>query len=129
MLINTAYADEDTIAIQGAADNPLPKAPDSSQSMWTSMVPMVLIFVVFYFLLIRPQEKRRRSQEEIVGSVKKGEEVLTTSGIIGVVTKINDNDNTIEVEVAKDTQIKMLKSAIADITSRKTKEQPKKTKK
>jgi preprotein translocase subunit YajC len=116
MLITNAYASDDTIAIEGAET--LPKAPDQLQSSWTSIVPMVLIFVVLYFFLIRPQEKRRKQQEELVGGVKKGEEVITSSGIMGTVTKVSDN-NIVEIEVAKDVQIKMLKSAIVDITSRK----------
>jgi preprotein translocase subunit YajC len=99
--------------------SPTTKSPDSFYSGWTSMIPMVLIFGVFYFLLIRPQEKRRRLQESLVSGVKKGEEVLTNSGIFGVVTKINDSDNTVEIEIAKDTQVKILKNSIIDIVSRK----------
>jgi preprotein translocase subunit YajC len=121
MLINTAFADEDTITVQGTEEQ-LPQAPDTTQSMLTSMIPMVLIFVVFYFFLIRPQEKRRRQQEDLVGSVKRGEQVVTSSGIYGTVTRINDNDNTVELEIAKDIQIKLLKSAIVDIVSRKNTE-------
>jgi preprotein translocase subunit YajC len=120
MFIQSAYADENTIEMQESSN--LPKAPEQIQNGWISMVPMVLIFVVFYFLLIRPQEKRRRQQETLVAGVKKGEEVITNSGIFGVVTKINDSDNTIELEIAKDVQIKILKSFITDITSRKKEE-------
>ena len=116
MLITEAYANDDTIAIEEVES--LPKAPDQFQSGWTSIIPMILIFVVLYFFLIRPQEKRRKQQEELVGGVKKGEEVVTSSGIIGVITKLID-DNKIEVEIAKDVQVKMLKSAIIDISSRK----------
>lgn len=118
MFIPVAFADEgDTIKIQES--EALPKAPDQIQSSgWTSLVPMLLIFAVFYFLLLRPQEKRRKQQENLVGSVKKGENVVTSSGIFGTVTKINDSDNTVEVEIAKDIQVKMLKSAISDIISR-----------
>jgi preprotein translocase subunit YajC len=103
-----------------------PKAPDQIQSSLSSIVPMVLIFAVFYFLLLRPQEKRRRAQEDLVKGVKKGEEVSTNSGIFGTVTKINDSDHTVELEIAKDTQIKILKTAISDIISRKKEEKPKK---
>ena len=119
MFIPAAFAEEeDTIKIQES--EALPKAPDQIQSRdWiSSLVPMLLIFAVFYFLLLRPQEKRRKQQENLVGSVKKGENVLTSSGIFGTVTKINDSDNTVEVEIAKDIQVKMLKSAISDIISR-----------
>ncbi|MDA9163844.1 preprotein translocase subunit YajC [Rickettsiaceae bacterium] len=122
MFIDTAYAETDTIAIQGA-DGEMPAAPQAPEtSALTSFVPMILIFAAFYFLLIRPQDKKRRQQEALVLGVKKGEDVLTNSGMFGKVTKINDSDNTIMVQLAKDVEIKMLKNAIADITSRAKKE-------
>ncbi|CAN0591235.1 unnamed protein product, partial [Ectocarpus sp. 12 AP-2014] len=79
MFINNAFADTDTITLQGSESTP--ESPPAIESGLTSLVPMVLIFVVFYFLLIRPQEKKRRSQETLVSGVKKGEEVLTNAGI------------------------------------------------
>lgn len=128
MFIENAYAEGDTITIQDT--EAAPKAPPSlMESGWTSMVPMILIFAVFYFLLIRPQEKRRRQQESLVSSVKNGEEVLTNSGMFGTVTKINDSDNTVYVQVAKDIEIKFLKNSIADVISRSKKDTPEDTKK
>ena len=119
MFIENTYASSnDTITVKESEAAPS-KSPDSFYSGWTSMIPMVLIFGVFYFLLIRPQEKRRRLQESLVNGVKKGEEVLTNSGIFGIVRNINDSDNTVEIEIAKDTQVKILKNSIIDIVSRK----------
>lgn len=112
---NTAN-NSDIIEIQDT--EVVPVEPSQPFSGLTSLIPMVLIFAVFYFLLLRPQEKRRRQREKLVGDVKKGEEVLTNSGIFGTVSKVNDTDNKIEVEIAKDVHIKILKSAIVDITSR-----------
>ena len=105
----------DTIEIQET--EVVPVETNSLQSGLTSLIPMVLIFAVFYFLLLRPQEKRRKEREKLVSEVK-GEEVLTNSGIYGIVTKVSENDNNIEIEIAKDVRIKALKSAIVDITSR-----------
>ena len=98
----------------------LPTAPDQAQSIFTSLAPMVLIFVVFYFLLIRPQEKKRKAQEQLVSTVKPGEDVLLHSGIYGKVVKVNENDNSLLLQVSKETDIRVLQSAIADIISRKT---------
>ena len=120
MFIENALADTDTITIQDSANETA--APPPIESGWTSLVPMVLIFVVFYFLLIRPQEKKRRQQAQLVSGVKKGEEVLTNTGLFGKVTQINDSDNTIMVQVSKDVEVKMLKNSIADIISRSNKE-------
>ena len=122
MFIENALADTDTITIQDTSTEPTAPAAIASSSGWTSMVPMVLIFVVFYFLLIRPQEKKRRAQEQLVSGVKKGEEVLTNAGLFGTVIKINDSDNTVIVQVAKDVEIKMLKNSISNIVSREAKE-------
>lgn len=120
MFINDAYAETDTITV--ADTDKAPQAPAPVESNWASIVPMLLIFVVFYFLLIRPQDKRRRQQETLVAGVKKGEEILTSSGLYGIVRKINDSDNTILVQVANGVEIKMLKTSIADIVSRKKQE-------
>lgn len=123
MFIENAYAENDTITI---ADTEItPEEPKSIEQGLSSFVPIILILVVFYFFLIRPQEKRRRLQEETVSGVKKGEDVLTSSGFFGKVTSINDSDNTIYIEIAKGVEIKALKSSIADITSRVKKEEKK----
>ena len=118
----------DTIIVQDADNAPVAPAPVESAA-WTSFVPMLLIFVVFYFLLIRPQEKKRRQQENLVGGVKKGEEVMKNSGLFGVVTKISDSDNTVMVQIAKDVEVKVLKSSIVDIVSRSKKLEDNKDKK
>ncbi|AAU04039.1 preprotein translocase subunit YajC [Rickettsia typhi] len=122
----------ETIEIQET--DTVPIETNSLQSGLTSLIPMILIFAVFYFLLLRPQEQRRKEREKLVREVKKGEEVLTNSGIYGIVTKVSENDNNIEIEIAKDVRIKAIKSSIIDITSRKkevaaTQENNKKNKK
>lgn len=117
MLFTTAFANQDIIEVQEVTE--LPQAPEQILSGWTSMVPMVLIFVVFYFFLIRPQENRRRQQAALVNSVKKGEEVLTTSGLFGKVTNLDSGtDNSIEIEIAENVKVKCLRSAIVDVISR-----------
>lgn len=127
MTTENTYAETDTITVQDTSN--IPETPPAIESGLTSLVPMILIFVVFYFLLIRPQEKKRRQQQELVSGVKKGEEVVTNSGLFGIVSKINDSDNTILVQVAKDVEVKMFKSSISDIVSRGNKEDIKDDKK
>ena len=100
-----------------------PTEPTSIMSGgWTSFVPLILIFVVFYFFLIRPQEKKRKAQQSLVSSAKKGEKVLTNSGLYGTIAKINDSEGTIDLEIAPDVTVKLLKTSIADIVDRKEKE-------
>ena len=83
----------------------------------TSFIPMILIFAVFYFFLIRPQDKKRKAQEALINTVKKGEEIVTHSGMFGVVVKV-DKD-ILEVQISKGVVIRILKQAVANITSRK----------
>lgn len=89
----------------------------ATQSIWVSMVPMLLIFVVFYFLLFRPQAKKRKEQEQLIASAKKGDHVMTISGIFGVIKKVNDADHTVYLEIADNIQVKILRSAISNIIS------------
>ncbi len=108
-----------TTSISGTSN--LPQAPEQIQGGgWTSLVPMVLIFVVFYFLLIKPQEKKRKQQEQLVSTVKPGEEIITHSGIYGKVVRVNENDGTAIISIGNNVEVKILKSSIADIPSRKT---------
>lgn len=100
-------------------DLPQPSTADAFQSAWSGAIPMVLVFVVFYFLLIRPQDKKRREQEKLIESVKKGETIVTNSGIFGKVVDIDQKEGTLNVEIANNTEVKILKSAVANITSRK----------
>jgi preprotein translocase subunit YajC len=104
-----------------AETNNMPQSPEQIQGGgWTSLIPMLLIFVVFYFLLIKPQEKKRKLQEQLISTVKPGEEIVTHSGIYGKVIKVNDNDGTAIISTGGNVEMKILKSAIADIPSRKT---------
>lgn len=117
----------DTITIQDTETAPIAPAP--IETGWLgNLAPMVLIFVVFYFLLIRPQEKKKKEHEKLISGVKKGEDVVTNSGIFGAVTAVNDSDNTVLLQISQDVEIKILKSAIVDIVSRAENSKPKSAK-
>ena len=62
-----------------------------------SLLPLVVIFVLFYFLMIRPQQKRAKQHKEMVAALKKGEEIVTNGGLLGKVTEVSDNFVTVEV--------------------------------
>ena len=74
---------------------------------------MVVIFGVFYFLMIRPQSKRMKEHKKLVESMAKGDEVVTNGGVLGKVTHVGDNF--ITIEVAKDTEIKIQRDAVASM--------------
>jgi preprotein translocase subunit YajC len=76
-------------------------------------LPLLLMGGVFYFLLIRPQQKRVRAQQALLSAVEPGDEVITTAGIYGIVTQLDEDEGTIEIEIAPNTRVRMLKSGIA----------------
>ena len=80
-------------------------------SMFSAILPFVLIFVIFYFLLIRPQQKQRKKLQEFLSKLKEGDEVITTSGIIGRINKIFDQS--IYLEVSNGVEIKILKASVS----------------
>ncbi len=65
--------------------------------MWTFVAPMVLMVVVFYFLLIRPQQRKAKELRQFLDNLKRGDRVITTGGICGEITAINDQIVTLEV--------------------------------
>lgn len=74
-------------------------------------LPFIFIFVIFYFLIIRPQSKRMKQQESFLNQLKRGDEVVTASGILGVIDGMTEQFVTLEV--AHGVKIKMLKKQIA----------------
>ena len=83
----------------------------------TSMLPLVLIFVVFYFLLIRPQQKKAKEHRNMVDNVRRGDEVVTGGGIVGKVTKVKD-DNHIQIEIAEGVRINVVKGTLSDVRTK-----------
>ncbi len=85
-------------------------ASSAASSDWTSFVQMVVIFVLFYFMLIRPQMKQAKEQRAMIAALAVGDEVATSSGILGKVTKVSDN--VISLEIAAKIVISVQKPAI-----------------
>jgi preprotein translocase subunit YajC len=78
-------------------------------------IPLILIFVIFYFFLIRPQQKKAKEHKQMVESLKRGDKVVTSGGIIGTVERIIDNDkvevlisDNVKVEITRATGIQSL---------------------
>ena len=77
------------------------------------LLPIVLIIVIFYVLLIRPQQKRQRQLQETIASLKTGDRVITTGGIIGIITAVRDTS--FMIRSADKTILEIARSAIAGI--------------
>lgn len=82
-------------------------------SVLSGILPLVLMIAVFYFLLIRPQQKKMKAHNELVSGLKKGDQVVTSGGIYGKVVKVTDAS--LELEIAKDTVMKLDRNSIATV--------------
>ena len=77
-------------------------------------IPLILIFVIFYFFLIRPQQKRVKEHRAMVNGLKRGDEVITSGGIIGTVDRVMEDDR-IEVLISNDIKVQVIKSTITSL--------------
>ena len=89
------------------------QAATQQPSMLASFIPLILIFLIFYFLLIRPQQKKQKEHKVLLDSIQRGDEILSSGGILGKVIKV-DNDN-LTVEIAKGVNVTIIRSTVADV--------------
>jgi preprotein translocase subunit YajC len=78
-----------------------------------SFLPLIVLVILFYFMLIRPQMKRSKEHRDMLGKLAKGDEVITSGGLAGVVREIGENYLT--VEIADNVPVKLQKSAITSV--------------
>ena len=79
------------------------------------LMPIILVMIIFYFLLIRPQQKRAKQHKEMLAAVRRGDKIVTNGGITGTVIKALEDSDTIEVEIAKDVKVNVVRAMIADM--------------
>ena len=84
-------------------------------AMLQSFLPLILIFVIFYFLLIRPQSKKAKEHKQMLENLKKGDKIITTGGIHGLIEDIDANTATLKVGIKDDVRIRVGRSYIAGI--------------
>ncbi|HBW82965.1 MAG: preprotein translocase subunit YajC [Gammaproteobacteria bacterium] len=87
------------------------EAASSAPSLTYNLFLFGGMFVLFYFVLWRPQSKRAKEHKELVDGIDKGDEVMTSGGLMGKVTRVNEEY--VAIEVAKEVELKLQKSAIA----------------
>ncbi len=83
-----------------------------------SLVPLILVFLIMYFLLIRPQQKKLKEHQAMVAALRRGDQVVTSGGIKGRVTKVLEADNELEVEIAPNVQVRVVRSTIQTVVSK-----------
>ena len=96
-----------------AGTTPVATGASSVASAPGMLLPFALMFGVIYFLMIRPQQKKVKAQQAMLTALKHGDEILTTSGILGTVTGITEK--VVTVEVADNVRVKMLKSQVSQV--------------
>jgi preprotein translocase subunit YajC len=78
-----------------------------------NFAPLLFIFVIFYFLLIRPQTRRAKEHRDMIGAVKRNDTAVTSGGLVGKVTKVDDAE--IELEVASGVRVRVVKTMLSEV--------------
>ncbi|MEA3051878.1 MAG: preprotein translocase subunit YajC [Sphingomonadales bacterium] len=81
--------------------------------MLLQFAPLLLIFVIFYFLLIRPQSRRVKEHRDMIGAVKRNDTAVTSGGLIGKVTKVDEAE--IELEIASGVRVRVVKGMVSEV--------------
>jgi len=79
------------------------------------LLPLILIFAVFYFLLIRPQQKKAKEHRTMLQALKRNDKVITGGGILGTVTKVRDDSDEVEVELAPGMRVTVVRGTISSV--------------
>ena len=85
-----------------------------SGSGFAQFIPLILIFVIFYFFLIRPQQKKVKEHKIMVTSLKRGDDVITSGGIVGKIDKVHEDDK-LDLIISDDVIVKIVKSTIQSL--------------
>tara|TARA_B100000700_G_C14541983_1_gene622408 strand:- start:211 stop:489 length:279 start_codon:yes stop_codon:yes gene_type:complete len=80
-------------------------------SQFAQFIPLILIFVIFYFFLIRPQQKKVKDHREMIKNLKRGDEVITSGGIIGTIERVFDDDR-LEINISDGVKVQVIKNTV-----------------
>ena len=94
----------------------MPGDPQGGGSMLSMLLPFVGMLLIFYLLLIRPQQKRQKEVKKMIEALKKGDRVITSSGLYGTVSGIKDN--IVVVKIAENVKVEMLKSSVTGVVEK-----------
>ena len=100
-------------AFAQATNGPAAAGGMNAAGIINMIFPLVLIFVIFYVLMIRPQQKRMKQHQDMLGAVKPRDTIVTTGGLIGKVTKVDDNE--VELEIAQGVRVRVVKTMLTDV--------------
>ena len=92
-------------------------AGGGGSDMFIQLLPFVAIFVIMYFLILRPQQKRVKQHQEMVKNLRRGDNVVTSGGVVAKVTKVVDDDQ-VEIEIADGVRVRQMKHMIAEVRAK-----------
>lgn len=92
-------------------------APGGATDILVQVAPFALIIIIMYFLIMRPQQKRARAQADMIRSVRRGDTIVMTGGMIGKVVRVVD-DNEVEMEIAPNVKIRVVRSMISEVRAK-----------
>ena len=92
-----------------------PAGQQQGPPAWTQLVLFVPIIIMFYFLLIRPQQKKAKEHAQLIKTVKAGDKIVTSGGIVGIIVSVREKAVTVR---SADTKLEVTRTAIAEITER-----------
>ncbi len=81
-----------------------------------AFIPLILMFAIFYFLLIRPQQKKAKQHRELLSALKKGDRVVSSGGLHGVITGMSDD--IVTMEIAPKVRVKVSRASISGVASK-----------
>jgi len=97
------------------AMGPAPQGGTGPVSILLQMAPIILVLGIFFFLVIRPQQRERRRREEMLATLKKGDRVVTTGGLIGTIVGVSEQ--TLTLKIADSVRVECLRSAVTGLRS------------
>ena len=93
------------------------QAAGGASSAFSSFVPLILIFAIMYFLMIRPQQKKAKQHKAMIESLRRGDQVVTSGGVLGKVSKVSD-DGIVEIEIAEGVKVRVMRATIAQVLNK-----------
>jgi len=88
-----------------------------SGSGFAQFVPLILIFVIFYFFLIRPQQKKVKEHKSMVATLKRGDEVITSGGIVGKIERVLGDDK-VDIQISENVTVQVVQSTIQSLLNK-----------
>lgn len=92
-------------------------AAPSGMDFVSSFIPIILLIVIFWFLIFRPQQKRMKAHQAMLASVKRGDTIVTSGGVVGKVTKAVEGED-LELEIAQGVRVKVVRAMVSDVRTK-----------